>query len=265
MLRPAVGLEACVVQRPDEWAGRVEIVRSLPAMRAFPRHYSADFGICWKYDAGAHGVIADGRATPYPRDSVSIRAPGCVWGCDATTASFASIDVSDELIPEGLRFESMTFVSSAALPSFAELACSLVAPTRLARDTALASLWSRLASRELTPPGELRAGASPAAVERARAALEAHHAESLGLDELARRAGANKFGLLRAFQRRYGVTPHAMQVMLRVETARQLLAKGTPIALAAASAGFADQSHLGRHFRRALGITPGAYQAGVQA
>jgi AraC-like DNA-binding protein len=41
--------------------------------------------------------------------------------------------------------------------------------------------------------------------------------------------------------------------------ARRLLRAGEPIAAVAAETGFADQSHLGRLFRRTFGTTPGAY------
>jgi AraC-like DNA-binding protein len=48
---------------------------------------------------------------------------------------------------------------------------------------------------------------------------------------------------------------------LRLRSARRLLAAGVPAATAAAEAGFADQPHLTRWFRRYYGVTPAAYQA----
>jgi AraC-like DNA-binding protein len=47
---------------------------------------------------------------------------------------------------------------------------------------------------------------------------------------------------------------------LRVRQARRLLDRGVPPAQAAAEAGFADQAHLTRHFKRTMGVPPGAYQ-----
>jgi AraC-like DNA-binding protein len=41
--------------------------------------------------------------------------------------------------------------------------------------------------------------------------------------------------------------------------ARGLLDRGVPPAQAAA-VGFADQAHLSRHFKRIVGVPPGAYQ-----
>jgi AraC-like DNA-binding protein len=48
-------------------------------------------------------------------------------------------------------------------------------------------------------------------------------------------------------------------VMLRIERARELLAHGMSLSDAAASAGFSDQSHMGRWFRRICGVTPATY------
>jgi AraC-like DNA-binding protein len=65
----------------------------------------------------------------------------------------------------------------------------------------------------------------------------------------------------RVFKDGVGLTPHAYQDQLRVRLAKQLLAQQAPIAQAAVEAGFYDQAHLTRHFKRAVGITPGRYVA----
>ena len=83
---------------------------------------------------------------------------------------------------------------------------------------------------------------------------------NVGLDELANAAGIGKFRLIRLFRDRTGLPPHALQVAHRIRAARRLLEHGHTIAATAAATGFADQSHLHRHFRRSLGMTPGEYQ-----
>jgi AraC-like DNA-binding protein len=80
------------------------------------------------------------------------------------------------------------------------------------------------------------------------------------LDELAASVGARPFPLLRAFRDAYGLPPHAWLTQLRVTTARQLLDAGTAPADAAVRVGFVDQAHLSRHFRRIVGVPPGAYR-----
>jgi AraC-like DNA-binding protein len=63
------------------------------------------------------------------------------------------------------------------------------------------------------------------------------------------------------FKDRVGLTPHAYQDQLRVRRAKQLLDREVPIAQAAVEAGFYDQAHLTRHFKRVMGVTPGRYVA----
>lgn len=100
-------------------------------------------------------------------------------------------------------------------------------------------------------------------VRRAREYLAAHFAESVTLADLERVTGLTRFHLARSFAARYGLPPHAYQVQLRLAAARRLIRTGLPLAQVAAEAGFADQSHLGRHFKRVWGVTPGRYASVV--
>lgn len=79
---------------------------------------------------------------------------------------------------------------------------------------------------------------------------------------LAREFGMSREGYSRAFRRAYGVPPQTFDIMTRLNGARKLLRAGASLADAAAAAGFADQSHLGRWFRRIFGVTPGRYRSG---
>jgi AraC-like DNA-binding protein len=85
--------------------------------------------------------------------------------------------------------------------------------------------------------------------------------EDLTADDLAAAAGCSRFAAYRAFSRAYGLAPSDYQRQLRIRAARRLLSDGVSPARAAAEAGFADQAHLTRWFRRYYGVTPGAYQA----
>lgn len=97
-------------------------------------------------------------------------------------------------------------------------------------------------------------------VSRAREILHERIAEPPSLAELAAEVGLGQFPLLRAFRARYGLPPHAYLNQLRVRRACALLDAGVPVAQVAAVLGFSDQSHLSRHFRRAVGVAPGHYQ-----
>ena len=79
------------------------------------------------------------------------------------------------------------------------------------------------------------------------------------LTALSKQAGLSRFQTLRLFRRHFGVTPHAYQLHFRIALARRTLLSGQNAAEAAAKHGFADQSHLTKHFKRLVGITPGQY------
>jgi AraC-like DNA-binding protein len=103
-------------------------------------------------------------------------------------------------------------------------------------------------------------GIDRAAIWRVKELLHCAFAGPLTLDELARESQLPKMRFLRSFKRNIGMSPHAYQVRLRVDFARRMLARGAPVADAAAAAGFCDQSHLHHHFRRTMGVTPGVYR-----
>ena len=134
--------------------------------------------------------------------------------------------------------------------------------TRLERDERLAEWLCALVERSsaLRPRRAPLTPRDERALRLARDYLGDLPVHAIGLEELAAAAGIGKFRLVRLFRERTGLPPHAFQVAQRIRAARRLLEAGTPIAEAARATGFSDQSHLHRHFRRSLGVTPGQYQ-----
>jgi transcriptional regulator GlxA family with amidase domain len=98
------------------------------------------------------------------------------------------------------------------------------------------------------------------ALRRACEYLADRPERNVGLDELAANAGIDKFSLAHLFRERIGLPPHALQIAHRIRNARRLLEAGQTVAATATATGFADQSHLHRHFQRTLGLTPREYQ-----
>ena len=100
----------------------------------------------------------------------------------------------------------------------------------------------------------------PLVAQKARDYLHANAQYDIGLDQLAAATGVDRFRLTRAFKAAYGIAPHAYLVQLRLASARRMLARGEQPATVAMTLGFADQSHLGRWFVRAYGLTPALYR-----
>ena len=79
---------------------------------------------------------------------------------------------------------------------------------------------------------------------------------------MARTVGVERTRLIRAFRRHFHTTPATYLRKLRAgEAARLLVETDAPIAEIALTAGFADQSHLNRVFKRLMGCTPAAFRA----
>lgn len=110
---------------------------------------------------------------------------------------------------------------------------------------------------ESPPRGAAKDGR--AAVRRTEEYLRERFRETVTLDELATVSGLSRFHLLRSFATYTGLPPHAYQIRLRIAHAMKLLRSGLPPSAVGGLVGFADQSHLARHFRRVMRMTPGEY------
>jgi AraC family transcriptional regulator len=94
--------------------------------------------------------------------------------------------------------------------------------------------------------------------------IHAHYTTDLSLSEIARAVNLSPFHIARVFKQSLGVSPHQYLIQLRVNSARSLLAAGSgerSLAEVASAVGFADQSHLTRHFKRIVGMTPRQFRA----
>ena len=121
--------------------------------------------------------------------------------------------------------------------------------------------WAALVADAAAWRGRWRGPAPlPAILRRALHHLRGAIGQGLALDRLAVIAGASPFHLHRLFRQGTGLTPHGFLVQARLREARRRLESGAPVADVAAAAGFADQSHLTRSFKRFMGIPPGLYR-----
>src|ERR1700677_22156 len=135
--------------------------------------------------------------------------------------------------------------------------CLELPSTKLERQTRLAACQRILLEQTAEKkPEPLVDESKPKAVHKAVALIREKWSKAVSLEEVAAVTGLSRFRLAHAFTRAVGIAPHAYQIQLRIGRARELLIKGAPVSEVAFQTGFADQSHLNRHFKRFMGVTP---------
>lgn len=103
-------------------------------------------------------------------------------------------------------------------------------------------------------------GMNPGIALRTQEFLHANLSNDIGMQDIAMAIESDRFRLTRQFKKAFGLPPHAYLIQLRLVEARRLLMLGMQPADVATELCFADQSHLGRWFKRAYRLTPTAYQ-----
>jgi AraC-like DNA-binding protein len=103
---------------------------------------------------------------------------------------------------------------------------------------------------------------APPWLGRVRELLRDRFAESLSLGVVAAAVGISADHLARSFRRCHGCTVGEYVRRLRVEFAcRRLAALEVPLVQVALDAGFTDQSHFTKTFKRHMGVTPAAFRS----
>nr|WP_253204420.1 AraC family transcriptional regulator [Acinetobacter seifertii] len=88
-------------------------------------------------------------------------------------------------------------------------------------------------------------------------------ASFISLEELAQQVGLSRYAIIRLFKANVGLTPHAFQINLKINQARELLKQGISLVELAVNLGFSDQSHFHKAFKAHTGVTPRQFQLAV--
>ncbi|MGW7103945.1 AraC family transcriptional regulator [Streptomyces sp. NPDC054838] len=245
-------------------AGVVEVFHARFTEHAYPMHVHdawtlliVDDGAV-RYDLGRHE-----RATP--GDTVSLLPPQVAHnGSPATTDGFRKrvlyLDMTHlDASFIGPAVDGPDLADPLLRRRVGQLHTALAHPgDGFEAESRLALIGERL--RAHLRPGSRRGARPDHGVARTlRDLLDARLLEPLTLDEAARLLHAHPTHLVRAFSSAFGIAPHQYVTSRRVDLARRLLLDGQPPGEVAAAAGFYDQSHLTRHFKRVVGTTPGRY------
>jgi transcriptional regulator of acetoin/glycerol metabolism/AraC-like DNA-binding protein len=168
-------------------------------------------------------------------------------------------DIGTRLVIAGSHDSRSALVTPPA-QAFARNATNAALHTRPRLDV-IDSLGKIASAPQAQSAPQAHGGLSPGAIRRIREYVETHLGDSMDLATLAAVAGLSIHHFARGFKQSTGLTPHHYLTQKRVERAQDMLAH-TALSLSeiAYAVGFSDQSHLARHFRQMLGITPGQFR-----
>jgi AraC-like DNA-binding protein len=263
------------VWRPHDLT-QLELRRGFGATRPVPRHWHTEYQFCL-IQSGPGELNYRGSCLPTPPASLFMVHPGEVHSNrthDQLGCAYRTLFVDTELmryaaseifikVPDLPFFPTAVVFDKAALKQYLEAHIAFEQPeSSLERQTLLLNLLGQLIARFAENRPAPRAFAlDRQAIKRAYDYLAEHYADNVSLDYLASIANLSPFHFNRIFSEQFGLPPHAFQTQLRVLKAMSLLRQGWTIAQVASQTGFADQSHLTRHFKRLVGVPPGQYQS----
>ncbi len=254
---------------------QLELQRGFSVKRPVPRHWHEEYQFCL-IEAGEGDLTYRGKDFLTPPASLFIVHPGEVHsnrafeneGCSFRTIFLetaamenvvAQIHCQEKILPffpSTMVFDKRTIKEFVSLhQSLEESSPTLERETRL--QNFLVGLITCFAENRLSLPAYRK---EQKAIKQASDYLIANYMENISLGKLASLANLSPYHFNRVFSDQFGIPPHAFQVQLRLAKAKKFLREGMEIAQVAFQTGFADQSHLTRHFKRVIGITPGQYQ-----
>lgn len=189
---------------------------------------------------------------------------GCVHGFVTTGAMRPVSLVLDFVLAENTRRlrASHRRLEPAALNLLHRLVSELPRKGRLtlADYPKIASIVTMLFETSAGSSAHARESDVPSAFHRVRAMLLDTQTAALPLAAIARRTGYAPDYLTRKLRRESGQGLRGLRDSLRLEAATVALRRGSMVADAAQSAGFADPAYFARWFRRRLGLTPQDYR-----
>ncbi len=271
----AISEQARFWRAPD--LGNLELLRATYIKHSFARHAHEGFMV---------GVIEQGGCRFYYRGSFHVAAAGSLvfinpgephdgTGADAASMTYRALYPEVALLQHAAselagRQRGVPYFSEpvTADEPLSRLVCSLhqtleAAVSPLERESRFLETFAHVIGRYAEHrPVPFSLGQEHQAIRRARDYLEASYDEQVTLAQLASVANLSPFHFLRVFRAEIGLPPHGYLTQVRIEHAKTLLSLGVPIPQVAYETGFVDQSHLTRHFKRLVGVTPGQYLLG---
>src|SRR5215469_772584 len=278
-------LEGLAADGPERsWTGRPDSIRFGPSAHGVERadvYLSTCAFEPHRHDTYAIGITTLGVQTFWYRGSRRVCLPGQMHvlhpdeihdGAAGTEDGFGYriLYVAPELVRDALGGRALPFVADPvqeSTPTARPIASLLADIDEPISELGCAEIAAAVADALLSLSGRpgRRARVDVRAVELVRDYLAVHACEQTPAPVLEAIAGADRFTIARHFRWAYGTSPDRYRTLRRLALARAAIEGGRSLARAAAEAGFADQSHMTRQFKRTYGLTPARWMAFIAA
>ncbi|MGF7130222.1 AraC-like DNA-binding protein [Paraburkholderia sp. EB58] len=183
--------------------------------------------------------------------------------------SYRMVYVDPALVQEALGGKPLPFVANPVVEA-ARLSALRVTDVwdidedidELARVDLVASIANLLvnaSTASLKKSGPLALGRLVQVRDRLASAPAVRHP----MAELERLAGLDRWALARQFRAAFGTSPSRFRTHRQLDLLRRSVKSGVSLMDAALEAGFSDQSHMSRQFKRAYGLTPARWAAAL--
>jgi AraC-like DNA-binding protein len=96
-------------------------------------------------------------------------------------------------------------------------------------------------------------------IVQAKLFIDNNYADKIDLNNISNEAYFSKFHFIRLFKSAYGKTPHQYLKYVRIEKAKELLKKDTPVSEACFLVGFDSLSSFSGLFSKVVGKSPSTY------
>ncbi|AKR54225.1 AraC family transcriptional regulator [Devosia sp. H5989] len=214
--------------------------------------------------AGSHSVLSPGETMvlTFPHANRYWLARGDSWeyfwlvlnGREALRVARAVIDTAGPVL----------HLPTAAIDRLAEACLALVRGENMLPGEASAAAYGAMMALQDGVFGAQTGEetTTPQAVQRARHYIDAHLAEPVNVDRMARAAQVSRAHFVRQFTKAVGMPPSDFVFEQRMERAsRLLLATDGAVGAIARACGFPDANYFAKAFRRHYGLSPTAYRA----
>jgi AraC family transcriptional regulator len=200
----------------------------LPANHTHSLTFNGEPLRCFNVDVASHTLNSVREYSLVLDESLHCHGGSLAWLFMRLYKEFLQKDTASQLAIEGLMLEMLAAVSR-----------------------------KRIDVPELRPPRWL---------QQAEEMLRARFLDELSLSDISQAVGVHPVHLSREFRRHYHSSVGEYIRKLRIEYAcKEMLNPDISLSEIASAAGFADQSHFARTFKRLVGMTPAVFRSNLSA